>query len=55
VGGAEKSQQCQKYFFNTVHLLPKDPRFDNGGMPSNLVRPLLTFEAVNNVSKIGYD
>jgi len=29
--GAEKSQQCRKYFFNTVHLLPKDLRFEHGG------------------------
>jgi len=29
--GAEKSQQCHKYFFMTVHLLPKDLRFEHGG------------------------
>ena len=28
--GAEKSQQCQKYF-NRVHLLPKDLRFEHWG------------------------
>jgi len=29
-GGAEKSQQCHKYtLFNTVHLVPKDLRFEH--------------------------
>jgi len=27
---AEKSQQLHKYFFNTIHLLPKDLRFEHG-------------------------
>jgi len=29
-GGAEKAQQCHKYF-NTVYLLLKDPRFKHAG------------------------
>jgi len=29
--GAEKSRQCQNTFFNKVHLLPKDLRFEHGG------------------------
>ena len=29
--GAKKSQQCDKHFFKTVHLLPKDLRFEHGG------------------------
>jgi len=28
--GAEKCQQCHKYF-NTIHLVPKDLRFEHGG------------------------
>jgi len=28
-GGAEKSQQCHKYF-NAIHLLPKDLMFEHG-------------------------
>jgi len=31
VGVAEKSQQCHKYFVNTVHWLPKDLRFERVG------------------------
>jgi len=27
----DKSQQCRKYFFNTVHLLPKDLRIEHRG------------------------
>jgi len=29
--GAEKSQQCQSTFFNTVHLLQNDLRFEHEG------------------------
>jgi len=38
VGGAEKSQQCHKYFLNTAHLLPKDLRFKHGA-PNFLLAP----------------
>jgi len=31
-GGAEKSQQCRKYFIlYSIHLLQKKLRFENGG------------------------
>ena len=29
--GGQKSQHCHKHFFKTVHLLPKDLRFEHGG------------------------
>jgi len=37
--GAEKSQQCQKYFFNTVYFLPRDLRCEHGGIPNLLLAP----------------
>jgi len=47
-GGAENSQQYHKYFFNTVHLLPKDLDFEHGDAKlascpgRHLVTPLIT-------------
>jgi len=38
-GGAEKFQQCYKYSFNTVNLLPKKLRFEYGGAPNLLLAP----------------
>jgi len=30
IAGAKKFQQCHEHFFKTVHLLPKDLRFEHG-------------------------